>query len=102
MNLILPVFQLPFQLIRQRFLSKSSKKPKFTQEATFFEDLVVRCVKYAFANFPTSIGKVFFSKWISLPFLRWRMLRHGYLRKPVSYREYEHGQVGNSFFPLQL
>jgi acetyl esterase/lipase len=36
---------------------------------------------------PAFIGRVFFSKPVSLPFLRWRMLRHGYLRSPLSWKE---------------
>ena len=36
---------------------------------------------------PASIGAVFFSKPVALPFMRWRMLRHGYLRSPVHYEE---------------
>jgi acetyl esterase/lipase len=36
---------------------------------------------------PAFIGRVFFSKQVSLPFLRFRMLRHGYLRCPLPWRE---------------
>lgn len=57
------------------------------QRATPFQDFVIRCVKYAFANMPAFIGRVFFSKPVSLPFLRWRMLRHGYLHSPIPWRE---------------
>lgn len=57
------------------------------QRATPFQDFVIRCVKFAFANMPAFIGRVFFSKPVSLPFLRWRMLRHGYLRSPLPWRE---------------
>ncbi|KAL1643864.1 hypothetical protein SLS58_004537 [Diplodia intermedia] len=36
---------------------------------------------------PAYIGRVFFSKPVALPFLRWRMLRHGYLHSPISWRD---------------
>jgi hypothetical protein len=44
---------------------------------------VIRCVRYAFAYIPAEIGRVFFSKLVALPFLRFRMLRHGYLKSPI-------------------
>jgi hypothetical protein len=59
------------------------------QQASLFEDFVIRCVRYAFANIPSSIGRVFFSKMVALPFLRFRMLRHGYFRSPIQWREVE-------------
>ncbi|KAL0930931.1 arylacetamide deacetylase [Colletotrichum truncatum] len=89
------VFELPTSLLRERWLLSWEERSPFVQRATFFEDLVIRCVRYAFANLPTNIGRVFFSKYISLPFLRFRMLRHGYIRSPVSWREYkQHGRHG--------
>jgi len=57
------------------------------QQASWFEDIVIRCVRYAFAYIPASIGRVFFSKLVSLPFLRFRMLRHGYLHSPIHWKE---------------
>lgn len=36
---------------------------------------------------PAFIGRVFFSKEVALPFLRFRMLRHGYLKCPIPWRE---------------
>ena len=44
-------------------------------------------MRYAFAYIPAEIGRVFFSKGAALPFLKWRMLRHGYVRKPVHWEE---------------
>jgi hypothetical protein len=67
-------------------LSKKSRSP-FAQQATWFEDFIVRCVRYAFAEIPASIGRVFFSKPVALPFLRFRMLKHGYLRPPIHWHE---------------
>ena len=57
------------------------------KRATLFEDFVVRCIRYAFAEMPAKIGRVFFSKPVALPFLRFRMLRHGYLRSPIRWHE---------------
>lgn len=50
---------------------------------------MIRYVRYAFANLPAYIGRVFFSKEVSLPFLRFRMLRHGIIRSPIPWREIE-------------
>ncbi|KAK5096329.1 hypothetical protein LTS08_007585 [Lithohypha guttulata] len=51
------------------------------------QDIVIRCVRYAFASIPASIGRVFFSKQVAHPFFRWRLLRHGYWTCPVKYSE---------------
>lgn len=53
----------------------------------------MRCVRYAFGNIHTRVGRVFFSKRVALPFLRWRMLRHGYFKYPVHWREHAAGEV---------
>lgn len=81
--------RLPIELIYERYLLRKELRSKFVVKASLFEDLVIRCVRYAFQNLPAYIGRVFFSKWVALPFLRWRMLRHGYLRSPISWREYK-------------
>ncbi|KAK0125928.1 hypothetical protein ONS95_007552 [Cadophora gregata] len=85
---------LPFLLIRmpltfmyERLLLSKPHQPPFVQQASWFEDAVIRCVRYAFAYIPADIGRVFFSKGASVPFLRWRMLRHGYVRRPVHWEE---------------
>ena len=57
------------------------------QQASPFQDFVIRCVRYAFAKIPASIGRVFFSKYVALPFLRFRMFRHGFVRSPVPWEE---------------
>lgn len=87
------VIQLPYEFVTDRYLTHPSRQLAFTQTATVFEDFVIRCVRYAFANMPAKVGRVFFGKYVALPFTRWRMLRHGYVRSPVHYREYEIGQV---------
>lgn len=78
---------MPYQLIRERFFTPHSEKSPFVQQATIFQDVVIRCVRYAFAKIPAKIGKVFFSKGVALPFLRFRMLRHGFLRSPIYWKE---------------
>lgn len=63
------------------------KQPPFVQRFSPFEDVAIRCIRYGFANIPPEVGRVFFSKQVALPFLRYRMLRHGYLRYPVHWSE---------------
>jgi len=82
------VVRLPISFIRDRVFTRRANRPPFVQQASLFEDFVIRCVRYAFANLTPRIGRVFFSRPVVLPFLRWRMLRHGYLRCPVHWREY--------------
>ncbi|OTB06869.1 hypothetical protein M426DRAFT_318584 [Hypoxylon sp. CI-4A] len=81
------LFELPYKFIRERYFVEYSKQSPFVQKASPFEDFVIRCVRYAFANVPSKVGRVFFSKPVALPFLRFRMLRHGYLRPPVHWKE---------------
>lgn len=83
------VFQLPTSFIYEQFFASKSSQSPFVQKATRFEDFVIRCVRYAFANVPPKVGRVFFSRAVALPFLRWRLLRHGYLRSPFHWREYQ-------------
>lgn len=88
------VIRLPYEFVTDRYLTHSTRQLAFTQTATVFEDLVIRCVRYAFSNIPAKVGRVFFGKYVALPFIHWRMLRHGYVRSPVHYREYHIGKVG--------
>ncbi|QBZ61534.1 hypothetical protein PoMZ_08484 [Pyricularia oryzae] len=82
------LLQLPYEFIRDQVFARSADVSPFTRQASMFEDFVIRCVRFAFANMPARIGRVFLSKEVSLPFLRYRMLRHGYLRPPVHWREH--------------
>lgn len=82
------VFQLPKEFINERYFVATNNQPAFVQQATAFEDFVVRCVRYAFAHIPPKIGRVFFGKNVALPWMRWRMLRHGYIQSPIFWREY--------------
>jgi hypothetical protein len=87
------VFQLPYEFVLERYFTHPSRQTGFVQSATIFEDFVVRCVKYAFKAIPTLVSRVFFSKNVSLPWFRWRLLRHGYLKFQTHWREYSIGQV---------
>ncbi|KAI1815314.1 Alpha/Beta hydrolase protein [Poronia punctata] len=80
--------QLPFGFIRERYLSRRADQPLFVQQASPFEDFVIRCVRHAFANVDPKVGRVFFSKPVTLPFLRFRMLRHGHFKFPVHWHEH--------------
>ena len=89
------LFQLPSHLIYERYYLPEPDQSPFCQNATLFQDIVIRCVRYAFASIPASIGRVFFSKQVAHPFFRWRLLRHGYLHSPVKYSEVKrHGFTG--------
>ncbi|EMC98949.1 hypothetical protein BAUCODRAFT_84891 [Baudoinia panamericana UAMH 10762] len=81
------LFVLPFQLVKERYFTQKDQQSPFVQHATLFQDVVIRCVRYAFANIPAIIGKVFFSKNVALPFMRFRMLRHGIWKCPIYWRE---------------
>lgn len=66
--------------------------PPFSQRVTLFEDVVVRCIQYAFANVPPRIGRVFFAREVALPYLWFRLMRKGYFGSPIYWRE--HCDVG--------
>jgi acetyl esterase/lipase len=86
--LIVPkVFAIPYQFIRERFFVPYENRTPFVKKATPFQDLVIRFVRFAFANMPAFIGRTFFSKAVSLPFLRFRMLRHGYVTSPIRWTD---------------
>ena len=80
------VFKLPYTFLTERYLTPKRARSPFVQQASPFQDFVIRCVRYAFANIPAKIGRVFFSREVSLPFLRFRMLRHG-IREPPPWEE---------------
>ncbi|KAK0621213.1 Alpha/Beta hydrolase protein [Bombardia bombarda] len=82
------LIKLPIAFLHERYIIPREKQSPFVQKASPFEDVVIRCVRYAFANIPPAIGRVFFSKPVTLPFLRFRMIRHGYLRCPFSWTEH--------------
>ncbi|RDA84495.1 hypothetical protein CP532_0968 [Ophiocordyceps camponoti-leonardi (nom. inval.)] len=81
------LLQLPLDTFRHRLWLPASTLPVFWRESSLFEYIVIRCVRHAFKNIPPDVGKVFFSKAVTLPFLRWRMLRHGLVRCPTYWHE---------------
>lgn len=62
------VIKLPLKLFHERLLLSREHRSPFVQQASWFEDAVIRCVRYAFAYIPAEIGRVFFSKHVALPF----------------------------------
>ncbi|KAK0386281.1 hypothetical protein NLU13_6118 [Sarocladium strictum] len=84
--------RLPYEFVKERYFTSRQSQSRFVQDATAFEDFVIRCVRYAFANIPASVGRVFFSKSVALPFVRWRMARHGYWRYPMHFEEVTIGE----------
>lgn len=85
--MISAVIKLPGGFIYDHFYLSPDYRSPFIQRASWFEDIVIRCVRYAFAYIPAKIGRIFFSKPVALPFLRFRMLRHGYFRSPIHWHE---------------
>ncbi|KAK6341199.1 hypothetical protein TWF696_008285 [Orbilia brochopaga] len=71
------VIELPLSFIQDHILVPYEKRPDIVKTATLFQEFVLRLVRYAFANLPSDIGRVFFAKEIALPFYRFRLLRHG-------------------------
>lgn len=84
---VFQVFVIPYQFVYSRLFTPYEQRTPFVQKATPFQDFVIRCVRYAFANMPVSLGRVFFSKQVSLPFLRFRMVRHGIWTSPLRWTE---------------
>lgn len=78
---------MPYQLLHERYFIRKEEQSPFVQRASLFQDIVIRCVRYAFAEIPASIGKVFFSKGVALPFFTFRKLRHGYVKSPIHWEE---------------
>lgn len=81
------VFRLPYGFVLERYFTPKKDRTPLVKQASPFQDFVIRVVRYAFAYFPAKIGRVFFSKPVALPFLRFRMLRHGYVNSPIYWRE---------------
>ena len=85
------LLQLPYQYASERYFTPQSQRSPYVRQATYFQDLIVRVVRYAFAGIPASIGRVFFSKKVALPFMKFRMWRHGLQEFPVAIREIQLG-----------
>lgn len=82
------VIKLPLSLVYDRCLLGIVQRGRIPfQPLGWFEDIAIRCIRYAFAQIPPKVGRIFFSKNVSLPLLRFRMLRHGYIRSPIHWNE---------------
>ncbi|KAF2763332.1 alpha/beta-hydrolase [Pseudovirgaria hyperparasitica] len=81
------LLKMPCQLVVERFFTRREQQSPFVQRASLFQDIVIRCVRYAFAYMPAYIGRVFFSKPVALPFVRFRMFRHGLRKCPIPWVE---------------
>jgi len=67
---------LPFLLVTlPTDLARTRTRPR-----SWFQDVVLRCVRWAFVNMPPRVGRVFFTRRVVVPFLRFRLLRHGHWR----------------------
>ncbi|KAI1268255.1 Alpha/Beta hydrolase protein [Xylariaceae sp. FL1019] len=71
------LFHLPYDFFHNRYFVERGEQPPFFRDASPFEDIVIRCVRFSFANISPQVGKAFFSREVSLPFLKFRMWRHG-------------------------
>ena len=87
------VLRMPYEFITERYVTRKQDRSPFVQQASPFQDIVIRCVRYAFAEIPATIGKVFFSKGVALPFFTFRKLRHGFFRSSLHWEEVK--RVGN-------
>lgn len=92
------VIKLPVTIFNDRYLLGRFSTERFSRSATLFEDAVTRCVHYGFTNIKPPIARIFFVKGVSWPFLRYRMLKHGYLFLPVHLEDIE--QVGWSLIEM--
>ncbi|PSK46155.1 hypothetical protein B9Z65_5123 [Elsinoe australis] len=81
------IFVMPHELITERYFAHPTGRSPFSRRATLFQDIVIRCVRYAFARIPAMIGKVFFSKPVALPFFFFRKLRHFIIHSPIHWHE---------------
>ncbi|KAF3130582.1 hypothetical protein TWF703_008113 [Orbilia oligospora] len=73
------IFTLPSLIFHDHILLFKNERPEFVNDSTFFQELVIRLVKYSFANLPSNIGRVFFKGEVVMPFYKFRLLRHGIL-----------------------
>jgi len=78
---------MPYEFINERYLTYNSGQSPWVRHATPFQDIVIRCVRYAFAFIPATIGKVFFSKNVAMPFFHFRKFRHGYWNSTIHWEE---------------
>jgi len=89
------VVRLPLSYLWARF-GGSSK-----HQAPFFIDIVLRCVRYAFANIDYRVGRVFFSKDVAAKFYRYRLASRGWFSSPTAFEEREDVSLLTTTLPPQ-
>ncbi|KKY33306.1 putative alpha beta-hydrolase [Diaporthe ampelina] len=92
------VFELPVTFLYERYFLKKEEQPEFVQQASPFEDFVVRCVRYAFANIPPKVGRVFFGKNVALP-LSPNVVKYG---RPLTVFQGGGFSMGSPYFYLEF
>ncbi|KAJ2907215.1 Arylacetamide deacetylase-like protein [Zalerion maritima] len=91
--------RLPLERLASRI--PFHKRSPFVRKSSLFEDLVIRCVRYAFANVPPKIGRVFMCREVVTPFLTFRLIRHGrWWRTPHCHEHVEVNWTANPPSPL--
>ncbi|KAA8563955.1 hypothetical protein EYC84_011958 [Monilinia fructicola] len=60
------IIKLPLSFIRERFFTPHEERSPFVQQASWFEDIVIQ---------------------VALPFLKFRMFRHGLMESPIHWHE---------------
>jgi acetyl esterase/lipase len=93
------LFTLPTQLVQARWRTQHKNQVDDVKRLrlSFFQDVVLRCVKWAFKNVPFDVARVFFARQVAMPFLWFRILRHGYRSFPAHLREISMGEGVNRF-----
>ena len=83
-----PVLCLPFHILRDRYLTPQERRAPYFRHCTLFQDIVIRCTRHAFSELPPNVARVFFTKEVTLPFLLFRIWRHGHFWfRPFQWRE---------------
>jgi hypothetical protein len=101
---IMAVVKLPLNLLYDRLFLRfvHQNRGSSNQPASWFEDAVIQCIRYGFAYIPPTIARIFFSEQVALPLLRFRMLRHGYIRPLIQWRKVKQVQYELSYWGLML
>jgi len=47
------VIELPFRLLKERCLTPKRSQMRYTQRTTVFQDVAIRCIRWAFTNVPS-------------------------------------------------
>ena len=94
------VWELPSTWLKERVTTPYDKRHPFARQATFFEYVVTRCVKWAFVNLDSEVGCVFLGPRAASWFFAFRRWRHGYWTYPFVRRDHrdETGVRDTSFW----